>query len=337
MCRAEACLDNAIVKGALSRALRTQLPADVRASLVGSVTTTERHRRRISWPGVGAARAAGAVPRKPPRRDGTFSPAGVQVLDPRERGAIELPGTITVKELAELLGVNPADIIRELIKSGIFATINQLVDRDTASLVAGELGYEVAEATPGGRRGRARRGSERPGRRGDQGGPVRGGRSVAPPAARPDRDRHGSRRPRQDEPARRHPDDGGRGRRARRDHPAHRRERGHPRRQARRVPGHAGSRGVHRHACPRRPGDRHRRGRGRGRRRRDAPDARGDQPRQGGQGADHHRAQQDRQAGRQPGARQDRADRGRRSSSRSTAATCRWCPSRPRPGSASTP
>ena len=84
-------------------------------------------------------------PRKPPRRDGAFDGSGVQTLDPRERGAIELPGTITVKELAELLGVNPADIIRELIKSGIFATINQLVDRDTASLVAGELGYEVAE------------------------------------------------------------------------------------------------------------------------------------------------------------------------------------------------
>jgi len=39
-----------------------------------------------------------------------------------------------------------ADIIRELIKSGIFATINQLIDRDTASLVASELGYEVAES-----------------------------------------------------------------------------------------------------------------------------------------------------------------------------------------------
>ncbi|HXU87172.1 MAG TPA: translation initiation factor IF-2 [Verrucomicrobiae bacterium] len=69
----------------------------------------------------------------------------MQVIDPRERGAIELPTTITVKELAELLAVNPADVIRELIKSGIFATINQLIDRDTASLVAGELGYEVAE------------------------------------------------------------------------------------------------------------------------------------------------------------------------------------------------
>ena len=84
-------------------------------------------------------------PRKPPRRDGAFGGTSVQTVDPRERGAIELPATITVKELADLFGVNPADVIRELIKSGIFATINQLIDRDTAALVAGELGYEVAE------------------------------------------------------------------------------------------------------------------------------------------------------------------------------------------------
>src|SRR5689334_15541248 len=92
-------------------------------------------------------------PRKPPRRDGAFGQTAVQVADPRERGAVELPATITVKELGELLGVNVADVIRELIKSGIFATINQLIDRDTASLVASELGYEVAEpqatGTPG--------------------------------------------------------------------------------------------------------------------------------------------------------------------------------------------
>src|SRR5215218_8143196 len=89
-------------------------------------------------------------PRKPPRRDGAFAGAAVQVVDPSMRGAVELPTTITVKELAELLGVNPADVIRELIKSGIFATINQLIDRDTASLVSSELGYEVAEAAVGG-------------------------------------------------------------------------------------------------------------------------------------------------------------------------------------------
>src|SRR5918993_3021761 len=83
-------------------------------------------------------------PRKPPRRAG-FTPGAVSVVDPTERGPVELPGTITVKELADLLGTSSADIIRELIKSGIFATINQLIDRDTASLVAEELGYEVAE------------------------------------------------------------------------------------------------------------------------------------------------------------------------------------------------
>jgi hypothetical protein len=63
----------------------------------------------------------------------------------QERSAIELPSSITVKDLADLLGVNPADVIRELIKSGIFANINQGIDRETASLVAEELGYEVSE------------------------------------------------------------------------------------------------------------------------------------------------------------------------------------------------
>src|SRR5690242_19582505 len=85
-------------------------------------------------------------PRKPQRRgDATNTSAPVQVADPVSRGAVEIPTSITVKDLAELFGVNPADVIRELIKSVIFATINQLIDRDTASLVAGELGFEVAE------------------------------------------------------------------------------------------------------------------------------------------------------------------------------------------------
>ncbi len=86
-------------------------------------------------------------PRKPPRTPLQSGATVVQVIEPAERGAVEIPASLTVKELAELLGVNVADVIRELIKSGIFATINQLVDRDTASLVAGELGYDIAEAT----------------------------------------------------------------------------------------------------------------------------------------------------------------------------------------------
>ncbi len=85
-------------------------------------------------------------PRKPQRRSDQSGESAVQTLDPTARGAVEIPSSITVKELSEVLGVNPADIIRELIKSGIFANINQPLDRDTASLVTSELGFEVAEA-----------------------------------------------------------------------------------------------------------------------------------------------------------------------------------------------
>src|SRR3954466_15254722 len=88
-------------------------------------------------------------PRKPQRRpDQNQSASSVQTLEPAARGAPEIPNSILVKELAELLGVNAADIIRELIKSGIFANINQPLDRDTASLVTSELGFEVSEARP---------------------------------------------------------------------------------------------------------------------------------------------------------------------------------------------
>jgi translation initiation factor IF-2 len=83
-------------------------------------------------------------PRKPQRRSEQVD-SSVQTLEPAARGPIDIPSSITVKELADNLGVNPADIIRELIKSGIFANINQPLDRDTASLVTTELGFEVAE------------------------------------------------------------------------------------------------------------------------------------------------------------------------------------------------
>ena len=86
-------------------------------------------------------------PRKPRKRNDNFQSA-VQVADPTTRGAVEIPDSITVKELAELIGINSADVIRELIRSGIFATINQTIDRDTAALVTEELGFQVAEGGP---------------------------------------------------------------------------------------------------------------------------------------------------------------------------------------------
>ena len=86
-------------------------------------------------------------PRPPRRRNGG---GGAAVADApatpvRPAGPVELPSSIAVKDLADALTVSTADVIKELIRNGIFATINQSIDFDTASLVAGELGIETVE------------------------------------------------------------------------------------------------------------------------------------------------------------------------------------------------
>ncbi len=86
-------------------------------------------------------------PRKPRKRNDNTETA-VMIADPATRGAVEIPDSVTVKELSELIGINSADVIRELIRSGVFATINQSIDRDTAALVTEELGFQVAEGGP---------------------------------------------------------------------------------------------------------------------------------------------------------------------------------------------
>ena len=63
----------------------------------------------------------------------------------RTGGPIELASSVTVKDFAEALGVSPGEVIKELIRNGIFATVNQSIDFDTASLVAAELGFETSE------------------------------------------------------------------------------------------------------------------------------------------------------------------------------------------------
>ncbi len=53
---------------------------------------------------------------------------------------VELPPFITVKDLAEGLGKRSADVIKTLMMMGMLVTLNQELDYDTASLVAGEYG-----------------------------------------------------------------------------------------------------------------------------------------------------------------------------------------------------
>ena len=90
-------------------------------------------------------------PRRPPRpqRKRTATAAATALAEAqapvRPAGPVELPSSVAVKDLAEALGVGSGEIIKELIRNGIFATVNQTIDYDTASLVASELGFETVE------------------------------------------------------------------------------------------------------------------------------------------------------------------------------------------------
>ncbi|MBE6838627.1 MAG: translation initiation factor IF-2 [Ruminococcus sp.] len=54
-----------------------------------------------------------------------------------------IPDEITVAELASRLKVTATDVIKKLMGLGVMATINEVIDFDTASLVADELGAKV--------------------------------------------------------------------------------------------------------------------------------------------------------------------------------------------------
>ncbi len=61
---------------------------------------------------------------------------------------VELPGTVTVRQLATLTKSSPIDIIKQLMSNGVMANINQQLDFDTAALIAQELGYEARPEAP---------------------------------------------------------------------------------------------------------------------------------------------------------------------------------------------
>lgn len=62
---------------------------------------------------------------------------------PVEREPVELPPVMTVSELGDALEANPVDVIKELMKEGIMASLNQQIDYATAARISEELGYET--------------------------------------------------------------------------------------------------------------------------------------------------------------------------------------------------
>jgi len=58
---------------------------------------------------------------------------------------ITIAASVTVRDLSALLNASPINVIRELMKNGVMANINQEIDFDTAAIVAGDMGFELRE------------------------------------------------------------------------------------------------------------------------------------------------------------------------------------------------
>ncbi len=54
---------------------------------------------------------------------------------------VSIPESLTVAELAKKMSVKAADVIKVMFKMGAMATINQVIDQDTATLVVEEMGH----------------------------------------------------------------------------------------------------------------------------------------------------------------------------------------------------
>ena len=179
---------------------------------------------------------------------------GHQSNEPKEKLVREviIPEAINIQELANRMSERAVDVIRLLMKQGAMHKITDVIDADTAQLIAEELGHTVKRVAAA--------------------DVEEGLFDIVDEfdryrAALAGRDRDGSRRSRQDLAARRASPCQRGVRRSRRHHPAHRRLSGDlaRKRQEDHLHRHPRPRRVHRDARPRRQGHRYRNPGGRSR------------------------------------------------------------------------
>jgi translation initiation factor IF-2 len=94
----------------------------------------------------------GAIKKRPrkqiePARSPSGGPHGFsKPVAPQVRD-IAVGESILVSDLAQKMAVKGAEVVKVLFKMGVMATINQVIDHDTAVLVVEEFGHTAVEAT----------------------------------------------------------------------------------------------------------------------------------------------------------------------------------------------
>ncbi len=133
-------------QGQYTQQTRTGNPAQRSQSERGAGQSTHGQGQRPGHNGASRPNTQGGQGRRPAQRQSSNAPRTqerrVAAVKEKPTGPITIPAQIVIKDLADLLHSSPIEIIKGLIKHGVFANINQVVDYEKAALVAKDLGYE---------------------------------------------------------------------------------------------------------------------------------------------------------------------------------------------------
>jgi translation initiation factor IF-2 len=121
-------------------------PARTREELDEDRRGKKKEREKPLGEGLGfdSQRGKGRVKKKlkpgkaavmPESRHGFERPTAPVIRD------VSIPESITVSDLAQRMSVKATEVIKTLMKMGVMATINQILDQDTAVLVVEEMGH----------------------------------------------------------------------------------------------------------------------------------------------------------------------------------------------------
>lgn len=79
-------------------------------------------------------------PSKSLKETGKFTKPSAET---KQKLTIKIPETISVSELSHLMSIKATEVIKSLMNLGILATINQMIDQDTAEIVLNEMGHQA--------------------------------------------------------------------------------------------------------------------------------------------------------------------------------------------------
>ncbi|MEM7402410.1 MAG: translation initiation factor IF-2 [Myxococcota bacterium] len=128
-------------------------PAAAKPGLPGSGRNTPGKRRSGNqWPQRGQEKGdwqdLWAPKTKKKKSAKTKEPQQPTTMQPHaHKRVIELSGPMAVSELAHHMSVKASAVVAKLMEMGMMVTINQSVDQETATLVAGEFGFETKDVS----------------------------------------------------------------------------------------------------------------------------------------------------------------------------------------------